>query len=158
MRRYAEKTGVPVDRSRAEIERTLVRYGADAFRYGWKAGLATIEFAAHGRHIRFSLPLPRRDDHEFTLTPTGRERSEVQAERAWEQACRQRWRALGLAIKAKLEAVECGIAEFEQEFLAYVVDPQTGRTVGEVIRPQLAVSYEAQPAPLLLTHAEPRAG
>jgi len=35
--RYAEGTSVPADRSRAEIERTLTRYGADQFAYGWRA-------------------------------------------------------------------------------------------------------------------------
>jgi hypothetical protein len=37
MARYASNTDVPSDRSRAEIERTLVRYGADEFMYGTRA-------------------------------------------------------------------------------------------------------------------------
>jgi len=32
---YAEDTRVPIERSRSEIERTLERYGATAFSYGW---------------------------------------------------------------------------------------------------------------------------
>jgi hypothetical protein len=36
MSRYASETSVSQDRSRAEIERTLQRYGADMFSYGWK--------------------------------------------------------------------------------------------------------------------------
>lgn len=32
---YASDTSVPVDRSKAEIERILERYGASAFMYGW---------------------------------------------------------------------------------------------------------------------------
>jgi len=144
MNRYAQHTSVSVEKSRNEIERTLLRYGAQAFRYSWRIGLAVIEFAIDSRHIRFSLPMPRRDDPEFSKTSTGKARARNVAEKAWEQACRQRWRALALAIKAKLEAVESGIADFEQEFLAYVVDPGSNRTVAEIIRPQLETSYTAE--------------
>ena len=75
--------------------------------------------------------------------------SEAQAQRAWEQACRSRWRALLLAIKAKLEAVQCHIAEFEDEFLAYVVLPDNS-TVGARLHPQIAQAYETKQMPELL--------
>ena len=42
---------------------------------------------------------------------------------AWEQVCRQRWRALLLIIRAKLEAVASGITTLENEFLANIVLP-----------------------------------
>lgn len=35
MSRYAENTSVSSDRSRAEIEQILARYGAEQFMYGW---------------------------------------------------------------------------------------------------------------------------
>ena len=35
MTRYASRTEVPVERSRAELERILHRYGCDAFAFGW---------------------------------------------------------------------------------------------------------------------------
>ena len=44
MTRYAEKTSVASDRSRAEIEKTLVRYGADQFMYGWQEDKAVVGF------------------------------------------------------------------------------------------------------------------
>ncbi|HWF01594.1 MAG TPA: hypothetical protein VG248_17460 [Caulobacteraceae bacterium] len=53
-----------------------------------------------------------------------------------EQACRQKWRALALVIKAKLEAVSAGITTVEDEFLAQTMMGD-GRTVGEVVQPQL---------------------
>lgn len=74
MPRYAADTSVPVERSRAEIESVLIKYG------------------------------------------------EV----------RQRWRALLLTVKAKLEAVECGISTLEQEFLAFIVLPNS-MTLGDWI-------------------------
>ena len=54
----------------------------------------------------------------------------------WQQACRQRWRALLLIIRAKLEAVESGITTLESEFLANIVLPDVG-TVGQWLAPQL---------------------
>jgi hypothetical protein len=139
--RYAENTSVTSEKSRGEIERTLARYGADQFSYGWDANRAMIMFRAHERLIRFVLPMPDRTAREFRLTPTGRDRSQSQAEQAWEQACRQRWRALALAVKAKLEAVEAGISEFEHEFMAQIVLPDGG-TVGDWMAPQIEQAYQ----------------
>lgn len=149
MSRYAENTSVPTEKSRAEIERTLARYGCDAFMYGQSGGTAVVQFDAHDRRIRFNLPLPDPADAAFTQTPTGRTRSDKQARDAWEQACRQRWRALALAIKAKLEAVEAGISDFEQEFMANVVLPG-GQTVGDWMAPQIARAYTTGNMPPLL--------
>lgn len=149
MTRYAESTSVAADRSRAEIERTLARYGATAFGYGWSGDRAMVEFAMAGRRVRFILPMPDRADPDFTLTPTGRDRSSSQAEAAWEQATRQRWRALSLVVKAKLEAVETGITSFEEEFLAHIVLPN-GETVGQWAVPQVAQAYELGTMPALM--------
>ena len=117
MTRYAEKTKVPVARSRDEIERVLGRYGANAFGYGWDGTRSVVSFRAQGRFIRFAMDIP----------------ADAQEER-------QRWRALLLVIKAKLEAVESGITTFEEEFLAHVVLPDN-RTVGEWLLPQVADAY-----------------
>lgn len=149
MTRYASNTKVSTDKSRAEIEKTLRRYGATSFAYGWEDQRALIGFQAHGRRIRFILPLPDVAEKEFCFTPTGKTRSDPETERLWEKACRQRWRALALVIKAKLEAVESGIAEFEDEFLAYVMLPN-GKTVGEWVRPQVASGYKNGIMPKLL--------
>ncbi len=150
MTRYAESTSVPADRSRNEIERTLQRYGAESFAYGWEGQQAVIMFAAHGRRIRFVLPLPDRSDEEFTMTPTGRERTEKAASGVWEQACRQSWRALALVVKAKLEAVEARITTFENEFLAHTVLP-SGQTVGDWVAPSIDNAYLTGKMPPMLT-------
>ncbi len=139
MTRYAENTGVSVESSRGGIERTLQRYGADSLAYGWEAGRAVVQFAHQGLHIRFVLPLPDKNDRAYTHTPgKGLVRTEADAYKAWEQACRQRWRALALAIKAKLEAVEAGITTFEDEFMAHI----------EVFSPGFAVHGRARKASL----------
>ena len=150
MSRYAENTTVDVGRSRAEIERVLMRYGADQFVYGWETERARLGFRLRNRQIMFELTMPDRQSPEFTRTPTRRQmRSQDQAIAAWEQAVRQRWRALLLVIKAKLEAVEAGITSFESEFLANTMLPD-GRTVGQWIEPQLQVTYDRGQMPRLL--------
>jgi hypothetical protein len=131
MRRYAENTSVPVDRSRAEIERVLVKYGANGFGYTWERRpvpvdpprmhgpktreqeFAAIAFQFKERRIRLDIPMPE-DAREV----------------------RQRWRAALLVIKAKLEAVASGISTLEAEFLASIVT-EDGRTVGQIVIPKM---------------------
>ena len=144
---YAKNTSVGVEKSRAEIERTLTRYGADQFMFGWKAEAAVLAFRAKGRHIRFTLPMPLEKD--FARDGRNSLRSPEQRRKAVEQANRERWRALCLCIKAKLEAVETGISEFEDEFLAHIVLP-TGETMSEHSRPLIARAYETGKMPPLL--------
>ncbi len=147
---YAAGTTVPVERTRAEIERTLSRYGADMFMCGWHREEAVIAFRMSGRQIQLKINLPPRDSEEFMSTPARRwSRTKEQAYKAWEQACRQRWRALALVIKAKLEAVEAGIATMEDEFLAYTLLPD-GTPFGKWAAPQLEEAYTTGKMPPLL--------
>lgn len=139
---YAKDTSVPAERSRTEIERTLSRFGADQFVYGWDRDDAVVQFRYNMKVVRFSLPLPAKDDRRFTHTPSrGTPRDSDAALREWEKATRARWRSLALIIKAKLIAIEDGITEFEAEFLAQIVLP-TGETVGGWVLPQVERAYE----------------
>ena len=148
--RYAANTSVNSESSRNEIERILVRYGANAFSYGWQDGEAAISFVADDRRVRFVLPMPDRTSREFTLTPTGKARVSAAVEREYEQAVRQRWRALALMVKAKLEGVAAGIVTFEQEFLPHVVLP-SGNTVYDEIKDEISYSYlNSSKRPLML--------
>lgn len=150
MARYAASTTVDSGASRAEIERTLQRYGCDEFGYGIKAQEATILFTLHGRRVRFTLPLPGPDDEAFWRTPSrGQQRTPTAAREAWEQATRQRWRALLLCIKAKLESVEAEIETYEAAFLAHFVLPGGG-TVGERIVPELDGAWRGRSLPPLM--------
>lgn len=150
MTRYAESTSVPSDKSRAEIERTLARYGASSFMYGWDQERAVVGFVIGGRQVRFNLPMPDRKSREFTHTPERNlRRTAQQVEAAYEQGVRQRWRALALVVKAKLEAVEAGIVTFEQEFGMHFMLPN-GQTVGEWAIPQITEAYTSGQMPALL--------
>lgn len=145
MTRYAENTSVPSDQSRMEIERTIRKYGASGFSYKWidrpGKSMAMIEFGMGNRCIRFVLVMP--DRNEFDTTETGRQRKPNQVELEYEKAIRQRWRALALVVKAKLEAVESGITTFEHEFMAHIVLPD-GKTVADHVIPSIQVAYNSK--------------
>lgn len=150
MRRYAKDTSVSVERSKAEIEKLIQRYGATGFATGWRATEAVVSFEMKDRRIRFTLPLPDRSLREFTHTPgRSKPRAAAEALRHWEQACRQRWRALLLCIKAKFEAVEVGIVSFDEEWLPYIV-MASGMTIAERLVPQLDVICSTGKMPPLL--------
>ncbi len=139
MSSYASGTSVSVERTRAQIEKLVSRYGATRFMSGWDGDIAAIGFTLESRTIRFEIPLPDKNAKEFRYTPTRKFlRTPRDAEKAWEQACRSRWRAMLLVIKAKLEAIDLGVTTVEREFLAWMVVPGDGRTIGDVVIPQLA--------------------
>jgi hypothetical protein len=142
MTRFAENTSVAVEKSRAEIEKMITRYGATKSAFMTENRRAIILFECKGRRVMFDLPLPCAGDKRFQRDGRGSLRSAQKIKGAWEQACRQKWRALAFVIKAKLEAVESGITSFEDEFLAHIVMPD-GKTVGTHIIPRIAEAYEA---------------
>jgi hypothetical protein len=144
---YAAQTTVAWRKSRDEIERTLARYGASGFAYGSTDDRAMILFETSNRQVRFYLPLPDRAEQEYT--PAGRRRTMPQRDAAYEQELRQRWRALALVVKAKLEAVDAGIVSFEQEFGMHMVLAD-GRTVADHVLPEIAAAYASGNVPALL--------
>lgn len=148
--RYAERTEVSSEKSKAEIERLLTRYGATSFASGWQGDQAVIQFVMQERRVKFVLPLPDRSGKAFTHTPgRGNRRSEAETYKAWEQATRQRWRALALVVKAKLEAVETRITTFDDEFMAHIVMPD-GKTVSEHALPMIQSAYAGRKITALL--------
>lgn len=146
--RYAANTEVSTDQTRAEIEKTLRRYGATHYGIMVEPGKAHVQFAVHDRMVKFELKLPNRE--EFALTDVKKQRRSPEAQTdAFDQACRQRWRALALSIKSKLEAVESKINTFESEFLANIV-MANGQTVGDFVVPQIAEMYLNKGMPRML--------
>lgn len=147
MARYARHTKVSADRSRAEIEKTLTRYGAKGFMYGWSDKGAMIGFMLAGKQYKCILRLP--DEDMFSTNSLGHRVSEKMAKQSYEKSKLQRWRALALVIKAKLEAVESEISTVESEFFTWMVLPN-GQTVGEWMTPQLETIYKSGKMPPLL--------
>ena len=155
---YARNTTVSAIRTRNEIEETLERYGANGFAYATQGNLATVIFVMEKRRIRFVLELTDPEAFRYTNHSPPRERSARAQHEAYDQACRQRWRALLLVIKAKLEAVTAGISTVETEFLANIVLPDN-TTAGEWMLPQIDRAYRTSAMPPLLPaagHSDPR--
>lgn len=119
MTRYAARTSVSPDKTRSEIERVIKRYGATGFNSGWQGDNVRVEFLCKSRHVRFVMQEPAND-----------------------QAKRQKWRALLLLVKAKLEAVDAKITTFEEAFLADIV-MSDGKTVWERVREPIALEYSS---------------
>ncbi len=161
MSRFAQGTSVPMERSRAEVERTLMRYGASGFAYAWERRQQPMPREGHqgwcplqshpedpqpshcicgaGRIIEREVVAIHFKFKERTIqleVPMPHE-CETGTKAKADAAVRQRWRALVLVLKAKLEAVASGISTLEAEFLANVVMAD-GRTVGQAILPRLS--------------------
>jgi len=119
MARYAIDTKVPISRSKAQIEDTLLRYGIKEFGIGVSPRGDGIIFKKNGKVYKINVPNP--DPQNFS--------TDVK----YEQARRQRWRILLLSIKAKLEEIEAGLISFDDQFLAYMALPD-GSTVGDFMR------------------------
>lgn len=132
--RFATRTEVPVERSRAELETLLRRYGADQLVTGWEKGRAVVAFRIAGRPIKLDVPMPT--DAEASLTPDGKRRSPEATANARDQLERQRWRAILLLVRSKLESAELGIETLDQAFLSNIVAGD-GRTIGEHLAGQI---------------------
>lgn len=141
---FAEKTRVPIAQSRMEIERLLERHKAQ--QYGTAVDndqqRARVEFRLHDRSVRFVISLP--------------DPNKLGRGQRFEQAERQKWRALLLVIKAKLESVENGIETFEQSFLGQIVLPNS-QTVADTVTPLIALAYKTKTMPRQLMPAPPDA-
>ncbi len=153
---YAENTSVPVEKSKAELDAMLARAGARQRMVGTDddAGSAFVGFTiGEGpalRQVRLTIPLPkvaafaRKRFRGDMVTATPEEQH-----KAHEQACRSRWRAMVLLVKAKLEAVALGVSTLEREFLADIYLP-SGETVHGALREKLSQAYLTGNMPPLL--------
>jgi len=157
---YASATGVSVDRSKAEMEKLLLRYGADQFMSGtdMSNARAVVSFRYSGLPVRVSLSLPNPEDKAFRETPSGRRRRDEQsARREWEKACRQQWRVLRLLIQAQLEAIENKIVKPHEAFLPWIMLPNR-KTVGEMYEAEILPALESGRMPKLLGFEEKGSG
>lgn len=151
---YAKGTKTSIENSEQQIKTMLRKAGADAVAMFEERTRAVIGFHLNGLAIQFRLPLPAKDDPKFLYKPVfGRVgdtlHPKATQEALWVQACRERWRALHLCIKAKLEAVEQNIETFEEAFLSHIQTPD-GRTVGDQVIPELKAQLAGKPPRALL--------
>jgi hypothetical protein len=131
MARYAEGTEVSVSSSQQEIGRTLTRYQVETYSFGQRPGFAMVEFEISDLPIRVFVPLPEKRSGSYKAG-NGRQ---VTFASKWEQEVKEAWRALALLIKANLEAVARGIISADKAFMAFLVLPDNGETMGERVLP-----------------------
>lgn len=124
---YAKDTKVPVDRSKAELEKMLAKNGATSFLSGTNEEHSMVAFEIAGRRIKFILP---------------RNVADGKSRRDPEQIHRARWRALVLCVRAKLESIESGIETIDEAFLPHVV-MNNGKTIGSVVIPHMRQAIES---------------
>lgn len=126
MRAYAQGTDVPVEKSRAEIDRLLSANGATttAILNNEEISVAAIVFTVKGARFRIELPLPKLEDvRKAAQTRRGIDLAQLR---------RERWRAVLLLLKSKLEIVRLGLSSVEREFMADMVLPG-GATVHQAL-------------------------
>lgn len=131
---YVRGASITCAASREEIQGMLAGYGATGFHCGWKDGGAAVAFTAGDRQFRFVLALPGQAGDPLQSRRTGPDRQSA------EEVSRRRWHKLSMLIRAKLEAVDSGIATFDEEFLAYMVVPG-GNTVFQDVAPAIDTAY-----------------
>lgn len=158
--RYAEGTTCTVETSQMEARRLLKRFGADQTRITDAEDRAIVEFVLQDRLIRFLVAAPALDDPDVARDRYGALRPPKERHRLAQAEYRRRWRSLLLRLKAKLDAVTNEGVEVEEEFLAQLVVTPDGRTVGEILLPQIGQVYASGRVPALLpesltTHALP---
>ena len=99
---FAEGTSVPEGRTRGEIETLVAKYGATRFASGWlDDNRSAISFVAHGRLVRFVLPLPTLQEIKVKLKKTKinlwRDPADTTIASALAAERRRRWKMLPAA-------------------------------------------------------------
>jgi len=157
MTRYAENTTVPIERSQAELVRLLKKHGASRHGFVQDADKAAVAFVLDGKQVRLEMswvsPAKLYKDAQ-TEPPHGWKSWDDRKRRLWaeresEQLSMQRWRALVLVTKAKLEMVAEGMSTVEREFMADIVLPN-GQRVEQWLAPQLIKAFSGGKMPPLL--------
>lgn len=141
MSKYAEGTKVPIENSKAEIEKTLRRYGIEqmAMPMDFKTGAGEVMFSKAGRWYKFQVKPPSRE--QFARTARTR-RNAAQVDVCMENELKRRWRVLALQIKAKCEAVSSELTDFESEFFSSTLLPNK-QTALEHFKPAVDEAYKS---------------
>ena len=117
MKRYAEGTTVPVEKSVEDLRRLAERYDAAEFTYAISPRQGAVMFRLDGVPLRYDVSFPT--DPSLTVR---------QAEAEW----RRRWRVVLLKAKGQFEAHLDGEESVVRAFLANVMLPD-GTTVGDQV-------------------------
>ena len=142
---YASGTSVSVASTITDIEKTLSRFGADQFMFGYDQSVAMVSFRYGKYVVRFEIDYPHVSD--FNKTETGRNRTKAQTVKEWESEKKRRMRSLLLVIKAQLVAVSDNICSFERMFFGNIVLPNN-QTMNDYMLPQLTKALDSGVMPM----------
>lgn len=117
MRKFAARTSVSVEKTETEIKSYLRKHGANAVGTYSSSCEAVVVFDINNRRVKFVITLTGTDAND-----NDRRKSDAED--------RRRWRCLLLVIKAKFEAIESQIEDFDESFLSHIVS-RDGKTVWE---------------------------
>lgn len=155
MRRFAEKTQVPISRSRGEIDQLLREWGADAIQWSddLKNNKVMLRFLwtwqDHQYVARLTIGLPTAKDLEknaINKKTGGISQSKLNA--LLTGRGRQEHRVLALWLKAAFNAVAAGIVTAESLFMAFF-EGKDGQTLGEVALPKMPLLLSGRADKLL---------
>lgn len=120
-------TSVPPYRSREQIEALLAKVGADGFLWGTFQGVERLEASLvwKDRRVSFRLVVEYPDE-------------KVRA---------QTLRAMFWYLKAKIEAIQFGLVDLEQEFLPYLLTSRGNTVYEELPVEQMTRLLEPPPPP-----------
>ncbi len=110
-----DNTQVPTSRSKEQIEQLLKKFNVEATRFTSLPSYATMEFV---RKVG-----DKRMPYRIMVKP------KIEKGLSIDRAERQVWRVAYWWLKSKLEAIEFGLVEFEQDFLPYMLVAADDRTV-----------------------------
>jgi hypothetical protein len=153
---YAAGTTVSVEKSKSELDALLGKHGASSrgIVVDDDRGMALVGFQLKGLKYRMEVPMPKPGEFRNPEKEPPRwysmsdEQRDHWARRAWDQAMRERWRAVVLLVKAKLELVRIGISTVEKEFMADLILPN-GETVNVALAKQLHAALSGGSMPML---------
>ena len=130
-------TAVSAGRTKEQIELLLKRVGAVGFR--WDSGLPSLRDSENACGFEQLTAGLEWHDHQLAFR--------LRIEYVTERQQRQNLRALYWYLKAKIEAIEFGIVDLEQEFMPYMLAP-SGQTLydelGGTTMKLLATSQEEE--------------
>ena len=108
-----EDSKVTVEKSQRDIKSLLARFDVQATRFTSYPAYTVLEFVR-------GTEAGTRTSYRITIQPKLGEKPGLSTS-AWDRAERQVWRVVYWWLKAKVEAIEFGLVEFEQDFLPYML-------------------------------------
>ncbi len=132
MKEAYSNTSVAMSKSKEQIEKLLKKFNVQAVRFTSFPSYALLEFVRKGKDGKLT---PYRITVRPKVAAYARNPS-VELDRAE----RQVWRVAYWWLKSKIEAIDFGLVEFEEDFLPYMLLENSAGgagTVAQMLRPRL---------------------